>query len=534
MFLPNPIKRFGRYVQISRVLLKYGFGEYIKTLHPAFLLAQLGLGKKRIAVRPIQQRLRLALEELGPTFIKLGQVASTRGDILPEEFTIELAKLQDEVKPVPFQEIKKVIESEVGTISSVFDELQETPIGSASIAQVYRAKYQGEQIIVKVRRPGIEKMINLDIDILTRLSSIAEKNIPAIRQREPKLLIETFARTINRELDFLNEASNAQRFREYFQGDNRIYIPKVYREISSSKVLVQEHIDGVKISNIAMMAKNGIAPEVIAQNGADIILKQILINGFFHADPHPGNIFVKENNLIIPIDFGMVGRIDPRLKEELTNGLIGVVKRDPEIIARVLKNIGVVRGGIETDSLREDILYILDKFEGRGLAQISVKEFINDINRVIRYHRIRMPQEFLYLGKALSQAESIGRQLDPKFDTINSFKAFVERNHLGILSIREVAAKGRWWLKDMLTILQDLPENLERFFDYQRQLPPVEETNNNLDNRIYWFLSGFGIMAISIFVFLVASLPLLKILAIFGLVFSGIIFIGQMVVSVIK
>ncbi|MBE0433753.1 AarF/ABC1/UbiB kinase family protein [candidate division WOR-3 bacterium] len=530
----NPIKQFGRYVKISRVFLKYGFGEYIKTFHPAFLLAQLGLGKKRITFRPLAQRLKLALEELGPTFIKIGQIASTRGDLIPEEFTNELVKLQDEVKPEPFSEIKKVIESEIGLIETFFDEFEKEPVGSASIAQVYLARYKGKPVIVKVRRPKIEQIIEIDIDILKMISKVAERNIPAIKEREPEKLIDTFARTIRRELDFLNEANDAERFRENFHEDERIYIPQIYRDISTRKVLIQEHIDGIKISDIKTMQKNGIDPKVVAENGADIFLKQIFVNGFFHADPHPGNIFVKEGNVIALIDFGMVGRINHRLKEQISDFLIGVVDRDPDTIVRALKKIGAVENEIESESLKEDILDILDKLEGRTLTQISISDFVHVIQRTIRTHHIRIPQDLLYLGKSLSQIESIGKELDPNFDTVRYLKKFVVRNHIDVLSIKEAIVRGKWWLKDMLEILWDLPENLNRLFDFNQQVKRNNKPEKKIDKRISWFLSGFGIMTLSIFVFLVTNLPILKIFSILGLVFSFIIFVIQIVISVMK
>jgi len=530
----NPIKHFGRYVQVSRVLLKYGFGEYIKTLHPAFLLARLGLGKKRIVFRPLAQRLRLALEELGPTFIKIGQIASTRGDFLPEEFTNELAKLQDKVKPEPFSEIRKVIESEIGPVGTFFDEFKKEPVGSASIAQVYLAKYKGIPVIVKVRRPKIEQMIETDIEILKMISRVVEKNIPAIKQGEPEKLIDTFARTIRRELDFLNEANNVEKFRENFREDKRIYIPQIYRDISTRKILIQEYIDGIKISDIKTMQKKGIDPKIVAENGADIFLKQIFIDGFFHADPHPGNIFVKEGNVITLIDFGMVGRINHRLKEQISNLLVGVVDRDPDTIVRVLTKIGAVENGIGFESLKEDILYILDKLERRALTQISVSDFVHDINRTIRTHHIRIPQDLLYLGKSISQIESIGKELNPDFDTIRSLKKFIIKNHINAVSIKESFVKGKKWLKDMLAILRDLPENLNRLFDFNHQITQINKSEKKTNNQINWFLGGFGIMILSIFVFLVTNLPFLKILSILGLVFSFIIFVAQIVVSIMK
>jgi len=530
----NPFKRFRRSVQISRVLLKYGFGEYIKTLHPSFLLAQLGLGRNNIEFRPVSQRLKLALEELGPTFIKIGQVLSTRGDLLSDAFTKELAKLQDSVKPEPFASLKKIIESEIGPIDKIFEDFDKEPVGSASIAQVYRAKFQGNEVIIKVRRPRIEEIIETDIAILKRIASIMERNISYIRERRPKELVETFARTIHRELDFLNEVNNIEKFRENFQNDNRIYLPKIYREISTSKVLIQEHIDGIKISDIARMKENGINPKVVAENGATIFLKQIFIHGFFHADPHPGNLFVKDGNVITPIDFGMVGRITTRMKEQLTDFLLGIIERNPDTIVRSLKKIGIIENGFEPELLKEDILYVLDKFEGRSLKQISVSEFISDINRVIRKYHIRIPQDLLYLGKTLLQLESIGRELDSNFDIIKFLKEFIRKNRIGVLSIRDIISQGKWWLKDVIMIFKDLPENLNNLFMSRRTPIQINRTEKEQDNPLHLLLSGFGIMAISIFIFFITNLPILRFFAILGLIFSFAIFVIQIFITLLR
>ncbi|MEO0141952.1 MAG: AarF/ABC1/UbiB kinase family protein [candidate division WOR-3 bacterium] len=531
-FSINPFQKFVRYLEISRILLRYGLGEYVKTFHPAFLLAHLGLGKKKVFIRSLPERLRLVLEELGPTFIKIGQFASTRSDILPEEFTRELSKLQDEVKPGAFGEIKRIIEKEVGPIDSIFDEFNEEPIGSASIAQVYKARYKGNQVIVKVRRPGIERVIETDISILKMLARIVESNIPAFYGRRLDKIVDTFARTIREELDFLNEINNVERFRVFFQNDPRVYIPQVYREISTNKVLIQEHIAGIKISDIKTMKKNGIDPKVVAQNGADIFLKQVLIGGIFHADPHPGNIFVKENNVIVPVDFGMVGRLTPKMKDEILNILIGVTEREPERIARALLRTGIVEDGIDFDSLREDILYILNKFEGKNLHQISVTEFASDINRVIRNYHIRIPQELLYFSKALSQIESIGKELNPDFDTIKWLKGFMVRHNLGVFSIRERLRRGKWWIKDMFSVLLDLPENINRLFEISQSINQIKRVEENKDKRIYWLLSGFGIMLLSIFTFNVSAHPILKILSSLGILFSFLIFVGQILFAI--
>ncbi|MEO0127400.1 MAG: AarF/ABC1/UbiB kinase family protein [candidate division WOR-3 bacterium] len=532
MFI-NPFRRFNRYFQITHTLLKYGFGEYVKTIHPAYLLARLGLKKSQISIRPIPERIKLVCEELGPTFIKLGQIASTRTDIFSEELTEVLSLLQDQVKPEPFSIMKGVIENEIGPINEVFTEFNKNPIGSASIAQVYFAKYKDIPVIVKVRRPNIEKIIELDIDMLKRIITIAEINIPGVKERNPKEMIDAFARTIFKEIDFLNEVANAEKFSENFSKDPRIKIPKVFKEISTSKVLIQEYIDGIKITDLKRIKENGIDPRIIAENGADIFLKQVLIDGFFHADPHPGNIFVLKDNVIVPIDFGMVGRITPQLKEKLVALVIGVVNRDAYQVARVILKMGIVNKNVDVNMFQEDILYILDKFEGRSIKHISIKDFITDINRVIRRYQIIIPQDLLYLGKSLSQLESIGRELDEDFDIINFARNFAHRHRLGRVSFDLMINKSKKWFEDMINAIFDLPENINNLFETIKRIDK-KENDKKPERYLHWYLSGFGIMFISMFIIMVINHPVAKIAGIAGIVVAFLIFMIQLLNSFIS
>uniref|UniRef100_A0A7V0Z7F7 ABC1 atypical kinase-like domain-containing protein n=1 Tax=candidate division WOR-3 bacterium TaxID=2052148 RepID=A0A7V0Z7F7_UNCW3 len=529
MFI-NPLRRFNRYFEVTRTFLKYGFGEYVKTIHPAYLLARIGIRKSAVSIRPIPERIKLVCEELGPTFIKLGQIVSTRTDIFSEELTDALSFLQDQVRPEPFSLMKGVIESEIGPINKVFTDFNYKPIGSASIAQVYFAKYRDTPVIVKVRRPNIERIVELDIDMLKRIALIAEINIPGVKERNPKELIDTFARMIYKEIDFLNEVTNAEKFRENFLKDPRIKIPRIFKEISTSKVLIQEYIDGIKITDINKIKENGINPKIIAENGADIFLKQILIDGFFHADPHPGNIFVLKDNIIVPIDFGMVGRITPQMKEQLVNLVLGVINRDPRRIARMILKMGIVNKNIDINMLQEDILYILDKFEGRSIKHISVKEFIADINRVIRRYQIVLPQDLLYLGNALSQLEAIGRELDEDFNIIDFAKGFVRKHNLGRLTIEIVLNKSKRWFEDMMTTIYELPENINSLFETIKNIDREEE-NKKPDRHLYWYLSGFGIMLLSMFIIVVINHPLARIFGITGIIFAFLIFLLQFIYS---
>lgn len=377
-------------------------------------------------------------------------------------------------------------------------------------------------------------MIETDIVILKMISKIAERNVPAIREGRPERLIDTFARNIRLELDFLNEGNNVEKFRGLFRGDKRIYIPLIYPEISTSSVLIQEYVDGVKISDINTLKKNGIEPKIVAENGAEIFLKPMMVAGFFHADPHPGNIFVRQDNVIVPVDFGLVGRLTPRMKNEIINLLTGMVEQEPARISRALLKIGVIEDGIDAESLNDDIMYIMNRLEGKRLSQISVAEFMGDVNRTLRSYHIRMPQDLLYLSKALSQIESIGRTLDPDFDTIDFLRRFIAKNNFRLVSIKESLKRGRWWFKDMIEIMMDLPENLNRLFDHNRYILQSSRPEQKTDKQLAVLLSGFGIMVLSIFVFLVSNLPIFKFLSILGIIFSFITFVAQIFLGMLR
>uniref|UniRef100_A0A7C4Y568 AarF/ABC1/UbiB kinase family protein n=1 Tax=candidate division WOR-3 bacterium TaxID=2052148 RepID=A0A7C4Y568_UNCW3 len=514
---------FKRYIQINRILFKYGFEGFFRNFHPAFILARLSKRGKFEAIG-FPQRVRMALEELGPTFIKIGQIAASRTDILPEEYTEELSKLQDEVKPVDFREMEKIINREIGDIKKVFEDFNKEPIGSASIAQVYLAKYKGEDVIVKVRRPHIEEIVNVDLGILKILFSILERNIPLLKGKKLNKVIETFERTLLKELDFNIEANNAERFRELFKKDKNIYIPKIYREITTKEVLVQEYVDGIKIDDIEKMKGKNIDLKKVAESGAELYLKQILIFGFFHADPHPGNIFVREGNVIIPIDYGMVGRISSEMRRNIQEFIIGMSERDSERIVRALLRIGLFEGEIDKDSLKEDILFIVDKFEGRRLKEISLRDFIVDIMKVIRKYNVRMPEELLYLGKALSQIESIGKKLYPEFNTVEFIRRFSKEHKLAFLSIKDSMKEKKWFFIDMFNTITSIPEIVMRVDETMRKfLERKEEKNLKSIERI---VSCFGILILSMFLFIVSE-NYLKVISITGIIFSFFIFFRE-------
>jgi len=425
-------KNLKRLQQIITILIKYGFGYFVKQLRLIDLIAKgskiLKLKTSEITKAPLPVRIRLVLEELGPTFIKLGQVLSTRSDLIPPNYIKELQKLQDEVPPFEYVQVEQIIKKELGTdISTIFKSFEQKPTAAASLGQVHQAILEDDNVVVvKVQRPNIEKIIETDLDILFDLARLTERHIPASRLYDPVGIVEEFARVIRSELDYGTEGRNAEKFRKNFQDDETIYTPKIYWEFSSKRILTMELIQGIKINNLQELDKAGYNRKKIAENGAKAFMKQILIDGFFHADPHPGNMLVMKGEIIGFMDFGMMGRLDEEIKEKGVDLFIAILERNPGKIINAMLNLGITSQEIDTRSLKIDIREMLDQYYDKSLKEIKLGELINQlVNIAIKYH-IRMPVEFALLGKSLLTIEGIGLVLDPHFNLAEIAKPYAQ------------------------------------------------------------------------------------------------------------
>ncbi|MDN5331271.1 MAG: ubiquinone biosynthesis protein [Tepidanaerobacteraceae bacterium] len=416
-----------RYREIINVIVKYGFG---------FLVEKVGFVRliKREKYRELgrltaPERVRLMLEELGPTFIKFGQILASRPDLIPQDYIEELKKLHDRIPGVGFESIKRQVEKELGkAIEEVYSFFDPHPFAAASIAQVHRAMLKGgQEVVVKVQRPGIERIIRADLDILHNLAKLAEKHIPESRLYDPVGLVSEFARAMQKELDFTKEAWNVEKFRRNFEGDISVYVPKVFWEYTTRKVLTIEYVNGVRVDQIDKISKTGISKKKIAENGARAILKQIFVHGFFHADPHPGNILVRPDGSIAFIDFGMVGRIDRSTMRKMAEIMLGVISKDEERIVNLLLEIGASEKRGNLEELMLDVQDILDRYYGKTLKEINMPELINEIFLTAGRHGIKIPSKFALLCKAILTIDGIGRQLYPEFDFIKAAKPFVKQ-----------------------------------------------------------------------------------------------------------
>ncbi len=426
-----------RYRQIVSIFIKYGFGGLLEQLNLDYYLA---LGKSLVTLQRIKrddlirlskgERLRLALEELGPTFVKLGQLLSTRPDLVPPDILIELRKLQDKVPGFSFTDVEKQIETSLErSLRETFKEFSQEPVAAASISQVHRGRLQdGTKVAVKVQRPEIEELIATDIDIMYTLAELAAKHISEMEPYQPTLLVRGFAKNIRQELDFNIEGRNIDRFAKNFAKDPTVHIPTVYWTQSSNKILTLEWVDGLKVDELQEIGEADYNPDILAANGVDFILRQILEFGLFHGDPHPGNLFILPGNVIVPIDFGIVGRLDDELATALLDLLLSVLKQDVQGLLRVLFKIGVIdEEKVNLRELRTDLFDLMDRYVGVSLKNLRLPSLAQDFIRIISFHQIRFLPDFMLLLRVLISVEATARKLDPSFDFFNHASPLVQK-----------------------------------------------------------------------------------------------------------
>ena len=410
----------GRLREIIRVMTKYHFGNILEAVglkNRLFETLKLYIKSPEEVHEPANVRLRLVLEELGTTFIKLGQVLSTRADLVGRDVAEELAKLQDNAPPFPFKDVKMVIESELGVpIDEIFSEFQEKAVASASIGQVHRARLRnGDAVAVKVQRPGIADTVRSDIILMKYLARLANDRVPGLRYYNLPGIVAEFERAIRKELDYHQEANNLERFRAMFMDDETIYAPYVYREYSTGKVLTMEYVDGVKLTDI-LKSDIKFNARLIAERGARCYFKQIFIHGFFHADPHPGNILVQKGNVLCFLDFGMMGHLDASFRDRLAELFILLMNYDVNGIVNQLRYMNILTEDTDLEEVKYDIIDLLDRYYGADVRKVG--EILTEFTMpdMIRRHRIRIPRDFVLLARVMSMAEDLGERLDPRFN----------------------------------------------------------------------------------------------------------------------
>jgi ubiquinone biosynthesis protein len=513
--LIHAARDIGRVREISVVLVRHGFGE---------IASRLGLRKRNevaadgssteLARASAPVRLRRVLEDLGPSFVKLGQIMSTRADLLPSEVVAELGKLQDSAPRVSFEAIRDRVEQSLGLpLGDVYESFEEVPLAAASIAQVHRAKLKTdsglEEVVVKVQRPGIAQTVASDLDLLHSLAALLERTVAESRIYSPTGLVRQFDRAVTSELDFTTEAENAAHFAANFEADKRVCFPKVYKSASTKHVLTLEFLDGQKIYDAVAGGHSG---ERLARIAMDLIITQVFDHGFFHADPHPGNVLILgtvDAPLYALIDLGMVGRLSPRMRDLAVDMMVAAVRRDYDGVADALYALATPTRKIDMLAYRAQVAFLAERYLGRPLKDLQMSTLVQDLVSTGSRYGLEIPPDFLLVGKALMTIEGIGKQIAPDLDIMEESRPFF----LDILRKRyspeRIGADLLRRVERLSGAAVNLPEQVGEVLDdvrtgrltFQVSHPTLKASADHLGRRVFTALvSGFLILAAAILV----------------------------------
>jgi len=375
------------------------------------------------------EHLRMALEEMGTTFIKLGQILSTRADLLPAEYLIELTKLQDSAPPVAFELVQEALVKELGQpLETAFAFFGREPLAVASIGQAHVARlHDGTDVVVKIRRPGVLEQVEEDLEILKRLAASAARHWEFANRYDLPGLAQEFSDTLRSELDYIREGQSAEAFATNFAGDPKIHIPRIFWDTTTTRVLTMERIQGTKINDLAALDRQGIDRSALAEYATNVTLKMVCDDGFFHADPHPGNFFIEADGRIGLIDFGMVGKVDERTQELLADLMLDISREDAERLVDVFLELGVTRERVNRDFLRRDVEHLLKTYWGRALKEVKIGQLLNEVFTVMRNHHLHLPSNLALLLKTVIMIEGLGTHLDPDFKLVSVLAPYTER-----------------------------------------------------------------------------------------------------------
>ena len=470
------VRDLGRLQEIAGVLIRYGFGDMVRRIGMSAALERTGRmlhwdDPEAMAHMAPPERVRCALQDLGPTFVKLGQVMATRVDLLTPEWTTELGKLQNAVPALPFAQVRPQLVEDLGADpEAVFERLEEAPLAAASLAQTHRAWLaDGSAVVLKVRRPGIRDTVEADLRLMARLAEIVEERAPDLRRYHPAEVVQQFSASLRRELDFAAEGRNAERIAANFAGHDEVVVPRVYWEWTSERLNVQECLQGIAGTDLAAVDAAGLDRAQLAATGAGIVLKMVLEDGFFHADPHPGNIFYLPDGRIGVIDFGMVGRVSEQRRFQIVQLLHGLVERESAPVADVLMEWGEGGGEVDEARLQADVGAFVDQYRGVPLKDLHMGLMLTDVTTFLRDNGLSLPPDLALMIKAFLTLEGMGRQLDPDFDMAGAARPFLQRVVLQRYSPRTLLKRGRRTALDAMELVGDLPRELRRLLRTARR-----------------------------------------------------------------
>lgn len=491
-----------RYRHIMGVLIKYGFEEVAGIFARRL---KIGLGskglpgvqKQTLAATTLPQRVRMAMEELGPTFIKLGQLLSTRPDLVSDDYVQEFEHLQDRVTPEKYETIRRQVVAQLGAEPEViFESFDPVPIAAASIAQVHRAKTKaGDEVVVKIRRPDIVKTLRTEMEILQDIAGLVKSRLHAPETFDPVRMVNEFSQAVSKEVDLANERRNQQRFIHNFEDDPTVHVPRVFEAYCSEGILTMEYIEGVKPNHIQRLENADLDPKLIAQRGADFVLQQIFDFGFFHTDPHPGNFLVIKDNILAPLDFGQVGRLTRQDRMLLQYLVLSIVDADASKIVNGLERAQLLDDDVDITEFSRDVEDILMTYENQPLKDIPFGQVIRRIFGIIRRHRVEAPRDFTLMLKCLMTIESFATDLDKDFQIIESLKPYARRFSVEDLrpdnlfrrfrkatnSAAELAAR---FPEDAGAIIQKFRRGKFKIHVHHEHLEELEQTLDNSSNRI--------------------------------------------------
>ena len=465
----------GRVQEIATVLIRYGFGDMVKRLGMSRMLERTGRAlrwKDAEALAHMEPPARICrvLEDLGPAYIKLGQLLATRVDLFPPHWIAEFEKLQDQIPPLSFERLRHQLEEDLGgRAEDILQFVDTQPLAAASIAQVHRARLpDGTNVVLKIRRPGIEATIDADLRLLARLAEIAEKNVAEIKRYRPTEIVRQFTLSMRRELNFTSEGRHGERIAANFRDDPDIVIPKIYWPWTRERLLVQQFIDGIPGRNIAAVEAAGLDRKLLAAKGAEAVLRMTLVDGFFHADPHLGNFFYLDGNRIALIDFGMVGRLSDERRDQVIDLFYALVNRHTADVVEVLQDwAGDV--SVDTDVLSVEIDTFLDHYHGIPLKDLDFAAMLRDLVAVLRDHQLVLPPDLALLMKAFLSLDGVGRRLDPDFDIVSAASPFLQRIIMARYAPDRLAKRTWRNATSILDILFSLPADVRRLLRSARR-----------------------------------------------------------------